>query len=225
MSATSPHSVPPPPVAPPPRRVGLGYLRASAPLRRWRTVDLLTAAFLGAAFGVLYWIWGLAYTAPSAALEALYRPLGSLTYGPWLLAGVVGGLVVRRPGAAFLCEVVAALVSMLAGTSWGWATLLSGALEGLGAELAFAIFGYAAFTMSNAIFAGALAAPLEAVWELSYYYGWAWPTIHEVVYAIAFIVSGAACGALAWLVVRALASSGALNALPPGQELREAHAH
>ena len=195
MSATSPHSVPPPPVAPPPRRVGLGYLRASAPLRRWRTVDLLTAAFLGAAFGVLYWIWGLAYTAPSAALEALYRPLGSLTYGPWLLAGVVGGLVVRRPGAAFLCEV------------------------------AFAIFGYAAFTMSNAIFAGALAAPLEAVWELSYYYGWAWPTIHEAVYAIAFIVSGAACGAVAWLVVRALASSGALNALPPGQELREAHAH
>ena len=53
------------------------------------------------------------------------------------MAGVVGGLVIRRPGAALLCEVVAALVSMLPGTKWGFTTLVSGVLQGLGAEIAF----------------------------------------------------------------------------------------
>lgn len=218
MSATTPR-----PVLPPARRPGPGYLRASPPLVHWRTVDLLTVTFLGAAFGVLYWLWGLAYTAPATALEGLYKPLGALTYGPWLIAGVVCGLVVRRPGAAFLGELTAALVSMLAGTAWGWTTLLSGLLEALGTEIGFALFAYGAFTMSTAIVAGALAAPLEALWELYYFYSWEWSSIHEVVYFLAFMTSGAVCGALGWLLVRALAGAGALNPLPPGQELREAH--
>ena len=43
-------------------------IRATAPLAAWRTVDILTIAFLGAAFGIAYWGWGLAYQAPSTAL-------------------------------------------------------------------------------------------------------------------------------------------------------------
>ena len=42
-------------------------IRATAPLAAWRTVDILTIAFLGAAFGIAYWGWGLAYQAPSTA--------------------------------------------------------------------------------------------------------------------------------------------------------------
>ena len=30
-------------------------IRATAPLAAWRTVDILTIAFLGAAFGIAYW--------------------------------------------------------------------------------------------------------------------------------------------------------------------------
>jgi hypothetical protein len=73
--------------------------------------------------------------------------------GPWFLAGVVGGLVVRRPGAALFCEVVAALVSMLPGTEWGATVLVSGILQGLGAELAFALLGYSAFGAAAAALA------------------------------------------------------------------------
>ena len=36
-------------------------ITASGPLTRWRTIDLLTCAFLGVAFGGAYWAWGLAY--------------------------------------------------------------------------------------------------------------------------------------------------------------------
>ena len=96
---------------------------ATRPLMGWRTVDILTIAFLGAALGVAFWGWGVFYNGPVTALKIGYAPLMGLFVGPWFLAGVVGGLVVRRPGAALFCEVVAALVSMLPGTEWG-ATVL-----------------------------------------------------------------------------------------------------
>ena len=126
----------------------------------WRTVDLLTVAFLGAAFGIAYWGWGagLRRRRPTAS-PPIFPPLQGITGAPWLMAGVVGGLVIRRPGAALMCEVVAALVSMLPGTKWGASTLISGILQGLGAEIAFLVLGYAAFGLAAALLAGALSAP------------------------------------------------------------------
>ena len=132
----------------------------------WRTVDILTIAFLGAALGVAFWGWGVFYNGPVTALKIGYAPLMGLFVGPWFLAGVVGGLVVRRPGAALFCEVVAALVSMLPGTEWGATVLVSGILQGLGAELAFALLGYRVFGLGAAMLAGVLSAPLEWVFEV-----------------------------------------------------------
>ena len=198
-----------------------GSIRASAPLRRWRTVDLLTVAFLGAAFGIAYWGWGLAYEAPATAISAGFPPLSGLFAGPWFMAGVVGGLVVRRPGAALGCEVVAALVSMLPGTQWGVTTLVSGIVQGLGTELAFALFGYGSFGLVAAVVAGALAGPFEAAyestnWVKDYSLGW------KLAYGGILTLSGAVvAGGGGWLVTRGLARAGALNAFPPGQEVRE----
>ncbi|MFC8504640.1 ECF transporter S component [Pedococcus sp. NPDC057267] len=198
-----------------------GSIRATAPLLGWRTVDLLTIAFLGAAFGIAYWGWGLAYEAPAKLLGGAFPPLQGITGAPWLMAGVVGGLVVRRPGAALLCEVVAALVSMLPGTQWGFATLISGILQGLGAEIAFALLGYAAFGLGAALLAGALSAPLEAVYEwFVYWTDWGWG--YKIAYGLILTAAGAViAGGLGWLITRGLASAGALNAFPPGQEARE----
>ena len=141
-------------------------LTATRPLMGWRTVDILTIAFLGAALGVAFWGWGVFYNGPITALKIGYAPLMGLFSGPWFLAGVVGGLVVRRPGAALFCEVVAALVSMLPGTEWGATVLISGVLQGLGAELVFAIFGYKVFSVGVAALAGALSAPLQWAFEV-----------------------------------------------------------
>ncbi|MEO5983111.1 MAG: ECF transporter S component [Pedococcus sp.] len=201
-----------------------GSIRASSPLMGWRTVDLLTVAFLGAAFGIAYWGWGLAYAAPADGLAAIFPPLQGITSAPWLMAGVVGGLVIRRPGAALLCEVIAALVSMLPGTRWGASTLISGILQGLGAEVAFLVLGYAVFGLGAAVLAGALSAPLEALYEWSTY--WTdWGMDYKVVYAVILTVSGAViAGGVGWLLTQALARAGALGAFPVGQEVRETRA-
>ncbi|MCA0337859.1 MAG: ECF transporter S component [Actinobacteria bacterium] len=199
-------------------------IRATAPLMAWRTIDILTITFLGAAFGIAYWGWGLAYQAPSTALTTIFPPLAGITGAPWLIAGVVGGLIVRRPGAALLCEVVAALVSMIPGTQWGFTTLISGILQGLGAELAFAILGYGAYGLAAAMFAGAMSAPLEAVYEwFVYWTDWGWS--YKIAYLVILTAAGAViAGGLGWVITRALAAAGALGAFPPGQEAREARA-
>ena len=216
---------------------------ATRPLMGWRTVDIITIAFLGTALGVAFWGWGVFYNGPLTALKIGYAPLMGLFVGPWFLAGVVGGLVVRRPGAALFCEVVAALVSMLPGTEWGATVLVSGILQGLGAELAFAIFGYKAFGAAMAALAGILSAPLEWAFEVvSFPASWAdvpvlsvfangggwyaeWVLRDKLVYLAAMVVSGAVlAGLVGWLLVRALARAGALSAFPAGQEHRESHA-
>ena len=218
-------------------------ITATRPLLGWRTVDIITIAFLGAALGVAFWGWGIVYNGPVTALKLGYAPLMGLFVGPWFLAGVIGGLVVRRPGAALFCEVVAALVSMLPGTEWGATVLVSGVLQGLGAELAFAIFGYRAFGAAVAALAGMLAAPLEWAFEVvSFPASWAdvpvlsvlangggwyaeWVLRDKLVYLGAMAVSGAVlAGVVGWLLARALARAGALSAFPPGQEHRESHA-
>lgn len=216
---------------------------ATRPIGRWRTVDLLTITFLGAALGIAFWGWGQFYNGPITALKIGFPPAMGLFVGPWLLAGVVGGLVVRRPGAALFCEVVAALVSMLPGTEWGATTLMSGILQGLGAELAFALLGYRAFGVFAASLSGLLAVPFEWVFETfnppaswaeipglgamlggGAWYG-DWSMDHKLAYLGFMAISGVVlAGLLGWALTRALAAAGALNALPPGQELRESRA-
>jgi energy-coupling factor transport system substrate-specific component len=198
-----------------------GSIRASRPLMGWRTVDLLSVAFLGAAFGVAYWGWGILYNGPLSALQFAFAPLGGLFAGTWFIAGVVGGLVVRRPGAALLCEVIAALVSMLPGTEWGATVLVSGIVQGLGAELVFALFGYRFFGLLAAVLAGAMAGPFAAAYEST---TWIqdWSLGWKLAYAGVLAFSGAVVAGLGgWALTRALAGAGALNAFPPGQEARE----
>lgn len=197
------------------------YVLATRPLLRWRTIDLVVVAFIGAVFGIAYWGWDIGYTAPSNALAALFPPLQGITSSLWLVAGVVGGLVVRRPGAALFAELLAATVSMLPGTQWGVEVFLSGLFQGLGAEIGFALVAYASFGIGTAVLAGALAAPIEVVYEwYAYWTDWDWP--YKLAYLGVFTIAGGiVAGGVAVLVTRLLARTGAVDALPPGQELRE----
>ncbi len=200
------------------------FVLAQPPLRGWRTIDLITVAMLGAALGVAYWGWNFAWNAIDPTIKA-FPPIGGLLGGPWLLAGVVAGLVVRRPGAAVFGELVAATVEMALGNSWAWLTVFSGLLEGLGVELVLAVFLYRRFGPLVAGAGGALAALLEVFlferWE--YYPDWSFGWI--LAYAAIFAASGAVvAGVGGWLLTRALAETGALSPFPPGQELLEARA-
>lgn len=190
---------------------------------RWRVVDIVVAAVLGVALGLVFWAWNTVGYAWFVAMDGLTPGLGGLAVGIWLIGGVIGGLVIRKPGAALLVEVIAAIVSMLIGNVWGVSTLLSGLVQGLGAELIFAIFLYRRFTLPVAMLAGAGAA--AGAWVFELFYGSS-PNIlktleFNVIYLVSLVVSGALlAGLVGWVAVRGLAATGALNRFAAGREAR-----
>ncbi|UXW85552.1 ECF transporter S component [Microbacterium azadirachtae] len=189
----------------------------------WRVVDIVVAAVLGVAIGLVFWVWNTIGYAWFSAADALTPGLGGIAVGIWLLGGVVGGLVIRKPGAALVVEVVAAVVSMLIGNIWGVSTVLEGIAQGLGAELIFAVFLYRRFSLPVAALSGVAAA--VGAWVFELFYGSS-PNIlksleFNAIYLGTLVVSGAVlAGVLGWLLVRALAATGALSRFAAGRELR-----
>jgi energy-coupling factor transport system substrate-specific component len=201
-----------------PTHTGAPAGASPSPLARWRSIDLVSTAVIGVVFGVAYWGWSSAYTAFYTPVAGFIGPSVGLLGGPWLLAGVVGGLVVRRPGAALFAELLAAAVEALLGNEWGWATLISGTLQGLGVEVALAIFLFRRFGWPVAMLGGALAATFEFLYEWHAY--WQGTTLDfKLGYWGFFVLSGAIVAGLGgWALTRALAMTGAIDALPAGRE-------
>ncbi len=116
------------------------------PDTRWRTRDIVVAAVIGAAFGVVFWAWGLVWYGPLQFIGELALPLRDLFYAVWLIPAVLAPLIIRKPSAALFAEMVAAGVSALLGSVWGVDTLLSGFVQGAAAELVFAFTLYRVWT-------------------------------------------------------------------------------
>src|SRR4051794_28968649 len=96
---------------------------------RWRTVDIVVTAVLGAAFGVVFWAWGLLWAGTGAAFAA-FPPGQAVMYGVWLIPAVLAPLVVRKPGAGLFAELLAAGVSPPLGAALGAAAVGSGVPPG-----------------------------------------------------------------------------------------------
>jgi energy-coupling factor transport system substrate-specific component len=205
-------------------RTGPASRIATRPLMRWRGVDLITAAMLAVAFGVMFWGFDTFIYPILGTATAGFPPAGELMLGVWLVPAVVGALVIRRPGAALFTELVASNVELFLGNKWGAAVLLSGVLQGLGVELALALFRHRRFGLVVAVLGGTLSAVFEIVFYEWYSYVAEYSTAWKAIYLACGMVSGAIItGVGGWALVRGLAGAGALNAFPPGQEVRESH--
>ncbi len=182
---------------------------------RWRTVDIVVASVIAVSFGVIFWAWGLLWNGPA---EAIPLPGRAVLYGVWLVPGVVGALVIRRPGAAFLTLTVAALVSVALGTSWGWTLVVQGPLEAAGAEAAFALFGYRVHRLPVALLSGALAGLVAAVYDVFVWYpGTAWGSFRLPYIALTVISALVVAGFGGVALTRALAGTGVLDRFPAGR--------
>lgn len=181
----------------------------------WRVVDIVVAALIAIAGGVIFWAWSQGAAIVSIPMNAAYPPLTGLIAGGWMIPAVLGMLIIRKPGAALFCEAVAATGELIMGSQYGTTVLISGVLQGLGAELVFAAFRYKKFNLPTALLAGAGAGLFCGLNDS--FMPWGWNIAYEAVDKLAYIafctLSGAIiAGALSWVATRGLAKTGVLSA-------------
>lgn len=186
----------------------------------WRIVDIVVAAVVAVAFGAAFLAWNALAVATVPAF-AFLPPAQAVLNGLWLLPAVLVGLIVRRPGAALFGGFVSAVVSVLLGSVYGADALISGAIQGAGAELGFAIALYRRWTLPVAALAGAIAGLFATVHDVIVYYPDADADVWAV-YAVASVASGAiVAGGGAWLLLRALVAAGVLGDFAAGRDQPE----
>ena len=191
-------------------------MRADSINPTWRTVDIVVTAAIAVAFGVVFWAWNFVW-ATAGPMFAAIPPAQNILYGVWLIPAVLAGLVVRKPGAALFAEVVAASVSALLGSQWGLDTLVSGALQGLAAEVAFAAMRYRVWDLRTACLAAALSAVAAWVHDMPLYY----PDLtltDQLVIGVFMVFSAVIIAGLGsyWLM-ETLAQTGVLAQFPSGR--------
>lgn len=180
---------------------------------RWRTVDILVASTIAVAFGVVFWAWNQLWQATGPVFVG-FPPAQAFMYGVWLVPGILGALVIRKPGAAVYTELVAAIVSALLGSQWGLSVILYGLLEGAAPELVFAAGRYRRYGLPVSVLAGAAAGVAATVLDIIFFYP-TWAVTWMAVYgALVTVSSLAVAGAGGWLLMRALARTGALTPFP-----------
>ncbi|WP_067927657.1 ECF transporter S component [Alicyclobacillus shizuokensis] len=120
----------------------------------WKLRDIIVAVVLSAVCGAIYmgwdWLYGVAATGLNPVLQAAFNGLW------WLAAGLVP-YIIRRPGAALLSEIASALFEFVFGSPYSLSAVLSGVLQGLGAEVGFAMFRWRRYHLGVMMLAGALA--------------------------------------------------------------------
>jgi energy-coupling factor transport system permease protein len=180
--------------------------------KEWNTRELVVAAVLAVAVGVVFWAWGLLW---SSVLGAIPFPFSYAFVGVWMIGGLLVPYVVRRPGAALVGELVAAFVSMAMGNQWGILTMASGLVQGVGAEIVFGSGGWKRFTGGWLYGAAALAGAFSILLDTfvySYYttYTWASIGVAAILCVVGSVILG---GGLSQLLGQALERTGVLSGL------------
>jgi energy-coupling factor transport system permease protein len=187
------------------------------PASGWRVVDIVVAAVIAVAFGVVFQAWNILWEATTF----IAPPIRGAVYGVWMIPAVLVALIIRRPGAALFGETVAATASMLFGAQWGLLTVVYGLAQGAGAELVFGFGLYRLWSLPVAFGAGAAAGLAGALLDLASYYPM-WSADWQLLYVALVVASSALVAGLgSWLLVRALVATGVLRDFAVGREQRE----
>ena len=184
---------------------------------KWRVVDIVVAAIIAVASGVIFWGWDIICTAPLTLFEAVTPGFEGLLNGFWLFAGPLAAIIVRKPGAALFAETLAAALELTMGNQWGiGGSLIVGIAQGLGAEVGLAIFAYRKWDLLSTTVSGALA----GVGNVLYYWAMnpAWGMMRVGIYCATSVISGAVlAGLLMYFLQVAIAKTGVLDRFESGR--------
>ena len=181
--------------------------------------DIVVMAAISIVFGVLYLLWIFF----GQFVQAMLGPVAwGILAGMWVLAPIICAYIIRKPGIAFIAELIAAGTEVLAGSVNAGVVMLLGLTQGLGAELAFALFRYRNYRLPVLMLAGILGMFANFI-TIYFVYGYDHlSTLIVTFQLVAMLISGAVMGG--WggkAIADALGRTGVLNRFALGKELRE----
>ena len=188
----------------------------------WTLREILIVAAIGATFGFLYLGWVQVWLIG----QALFGPVTmDVMMGFWFIASIVAAAIIRKPGAALLAEVLAALVEVLLGSPAGLLLILAGLIQGAGAEAVFALTRWRDYRLPVLMAAGVGSAVFSFIYTwIRFDYGALAPGLVIAMFILRCL-SGALLGGLAGpLVTRALYRTCVLSGLRIDRDWREARA-
>lgn len=120
-------------------------------LKSWKLKEVVLLSVLAVVFAVVY----LLFVHVGNIWAGFIGPIAyEWMFGIWFIISIICMYIIRKPGAAVLSETVAAAIEVMIGNAVGPRLTLSGLIQSLGAEAAFAVTGYKRFNTWVLILAG-----------------------------------------------------------------------
>ena len=186
----------------------------------WKLKDIILLANMALVFGAI----GLAAVHFQGFLGMLLGSFGlqplsvSILYGVWIMPALLAPYIIQKPGTATITEILAAVIQALLGSFYGPRVIVSGLIQGLGAEGVFAAFRYRRFDLKSMCLAAATCATVSFPWTYwSLGYGDLAPWLIALVLAVRLISAVLIAGVLCKLIGDALAKTGLLKSYPLGK--------
>ena len=188
----------------------------------WTLRETLIVAVLGAVFGVLYLGWVQVWL----IAQAIFGPVTmDIIMGFWFIVSMIAAAIIRKPGVALISEVLAAGTQILLGSPAGLILLLTGLVQGAGAEAVFAATRWKRYSLPVLMAAGVGAAVFSFVYTwMRFDYGALEPGLLVVMFVLRCLSGALLGGLLAWMVVNALYKTGVLSGLRIDDDRRAAAA-
>lgn len=182
--------------------------------------ETVLIAVLGVVFGFVYWAFVQLWAPLQLAMGPLADLAANVLAGAWIVVGPLATYIVRKPGVGILAETLAALVEVVfLASPAGPLLLVVGLVQGLGAELPFALTRYRRFGWWVFVASGVSAALVTFAFN-AVRFGWLGQDYASLRLGVQVASCVVLCGLAARLLGDALARTGALDAFAIGAERR-----
>lgn len=115
-------------------------------IKSYKTRDWIMLAVVAAVIGVFFTFMDSMYSMLSNLLGPTFM---ALTFGVYALSALLPLYLIRKPGAALIGSLFAAVINILTGSPYGIHIIVAGLLQGLGAEVGFGITKYEKYGILN----------------------------------------------------------------------------
>lgn len=192
--------------------------------KHWKLKEIVLMSILGVVFGIIY----LAFFLVGQGIRNILAPFGlapfgyEIIFGIWFIVSIVAAYIIRKPGVAFTAELIAGVTEVLLGTAAGPGLILAAAIQGLGAEFAFAITKWKDYRLRILILSGVFAAVFSFTWNLFSSGNIALaPALLIVMLAVRIISGALLAGVLGKWLSDKLAKTGVLRGYALGKEIQK----